>query len=40
MQGYYFSRPLPARDFEQLLIEGRGLAPEEMLAPEADALPA
>jgi EAL domain-containing protein (putative c-di-GMP-specific phosphodiesterase class I) len=34
MQGYYFSRPLPAREFEQLLIEGRGLAPEEIIAPE------
>jgi diguanylate cyclase (GGDEF)-like protein/PAS domain S-box-containing protein len=26
MQGYYFSRPLPAREFEQLLRQRRGLA--------------
>ncbi|MFC5547729.1 EAL domain-containing protein [Massilia aerilata] len=26
MQGYYFSRPLPAQDFEQLLRQRRGLA--------------
>lgn len=30
MQGYYFSRPVPAADFEQLLREGRQLEP----APE------
>jgi EAL domain-containing protein (putative c-di-GMP-specific phosphodiesterase class I) len=40
IQGYYFSRPLPALQFEQLLIEGRGLAPEEIIASEAAALPA
>jgi len=40
MQGYYFSKPLPATQFEQLLIEGRGLAPEEIIAPEPVALPA
>jgi len=34
MQGYYFSRPLPAQEFEQLLIEGRGLAPEEVAVEE------
>jgi diguanylate cyclase (GGDEF)-like protein/PAS domain S-box-containing protein len=34
MQGYYFSKPLPAHEFEQLLIEGRGLRPEEIIAPE------
>jgi EAL domain-containing protein (putative c-di-GMP-specific phosphodiesterase class I) len=34
MQGYYFSRPLPAHEFEQLLIEGRGLASEEIIASE------
>jgi diguanylate cyclase (GGDEF)-like protein/PAS domain S-box-containing protein len=38
MQGYYFSQPLPAHEFEQLLIEGRGLAPEEIIAPEAAVL--
>jgi len=27
MQGYYFSRPLPADDFEQLLRQGRRLPP-------------
>ena len=27
MQGYYFSRPLPAAQFEELLREGRRLAP-------------
>jgi diguanylate cyclase (GGDEF)-like protein/PAS domain S-box-containing protein len=32
MQGYYFSKPLPAKEFEQLLIEGRGLVPEEAMA--------
>jgi EAL domain-containing protein (putative c-di-GMP-specific phosphodiesterase class I) len=26
MQGYYFSRPLPAQEFEQLLRQRRGLA--------------
>jgi len=34
MQGYYFSKPLAADEFEQLLIEGRGLRPEEIIAPE------
>jgi diguanylate cyclase (GGDEF)-like protein/PAS domain S-box-containing protein len=34
MQGYYFSKPLPAHEFEQLLVEGRGLAPEEIITPE------
>lgn len=34
MQGYYFSKPLAADAFEQLLIEGRGLCPEESIAPE------
>ncbi|KQQ89108.1 EAL domain-containing protein [Massilia sp. Leaf139] len=37
MQGYYFSKPLPAGEFEQLLVEGRGLAPDEIIAPEAAA---
>ena len=27
MQGYYFSRPLPAQEFEQLLLQGRKLPP-------------
>ncbi|MGJ9419877.1 EAL domain-containing protein [Massilia sp. CMS3.1] len=40
MQGYYFSKPLPAHEFEQLLIGGRGLAPEEIVAPEAATTPA
>jgi diguanylate cyclase (GGDEF)-like protein/PAS domain S-box-containing protein len=40
MQGYYFSRPLPAKEFEQLLIEGRGLTPEEIIAPPEVVLPA
>ncbi|HBF51292.1 MAG TPA: bifunctional diguanylate cyclase/phosphodiesterase, partial [Massilia sp.] len=31
MQGYYFSRPLPAAEFEQLLVEGRGLQPDETI---------
>ncbi len=31
MQGYYFSKPLPAHEFEQLLREGRGLLPEELV---------
>lgn len=35
MQGFYFSRPLPARDFEQLLRENRRL----LLLAEAEALP-
>jgi EAL domain-containing protein (putative c-di-GMP-specific phosphodiesterase class I) len=26
MQGYYFSKPLPAHEFEQLLRQRRGLA--------------
>ncbi len=34
MQGYYFSKPLPAAKFEQLLLERRKLA-----LPNADALP-
>jgi len=38
MQGYYFSRPVPANEFEQLLVEGRGLRPEEIIAP-AEAAP-
>jgi len=36
MQGYYFSRPLPAADFEQLLVEGRGLQPDELIAAPAE----
>ncbi len=40
MQGYYFSKPLPAHEFEQLLVEGRGLTPEEIIAPEPASLPA
>ncbi|MFC5511249.1 EAL domain-containing protein [Massilia jejuensis] len=34
MQGYYFSKPLPAHEFEQLMVEGRGLHPEQTMAPE------
>ena len=37
MQGYYFSKPLAAHEFEQLLVEGRGLAPEQTVAPEPAA---
>ncbi len=37
MQGYYFSKPLPAADFEALLIEGRCLP---MPAPAPETLPA
>jgi EAL domain-containing protein (putative c-di-GMP-specific phosphodiesterase class I) len=33
MQGYYFSRPLPAAEFEQLLRDGRHLPPADTLAP-------
>jgi len=33
MQGYYFSRPVAAAEFEQLLVEGRGLQPSEIIAP-------
>jgi len=40
IQGYYFSRPLPAPEFEQLLVEGRGLAPEETAAPEPEPVTA
>jgi diguanylate cyclase (GGDEF)-like protein/PAS domain S-box-containing protein len=40
MQGYYFSKPLAAADFEQLLVEGRSLAPEEIIAPEPAVSPA
>jgi diguanylate cyclase (GGDEF)-like protein/PAS domain S-box-containing protein len=40
IQGYYFSQPLPAREFEQLLIEGRGLRPEEIIVPEPAPLAA
>jgi sensor c-di-GMP phosphodiesterase-like protein len=29
MQGYYFSKPLPAHEFEQLLRQRRGLAAPE-----------
>ena len=32
MQGYYFSRPLPAEEFEQLLRTGRKLPPATMTA--------
>ncbi len=28
IQGYYFSRPVPAHEMEQLLVEGRRLAPQ------------
>ena len=40
MQGYYFSRPLPAAEFEQLLVEGRGLQPGEIGMAPAEAAPA
>jgi len=36
IQGYYFSRPVPAAEFEQLLVEGRGLAPSAPHAAERD----
>jgi diguanylate cyclase (GGDEF)-like protein/PAS domain S-box-containing protein len=35
MQGYYFSRPLPASEFEELLRERRGLPVPETVQPEA-----
>lgn len=40
MQGFYFSKPLTARDFEQLLREGRSLAfsPGKSLHPEQTLL--
>ena len=37
MQGYYFSRPLPAQEFEQLLRQRRGLAMLEDETPAAAA---
>jgi diguanylate cyclase (GGDEF)-like protein/PAS domain S-box-containing protein len=37
MQGYYFSRPVPAPQFEQLLREGKSLARRELLAASAAA---
>ncbi|MEW7850212.1 EAL domain-containing protein [Massilia aurea] len=37
MQGYYFSKPLPAAEFEALLIEGRCLPTP---APASETLPA
>ena len=36
IQGYYFSRPVPAAEFEQLLVEGRGLAPSTPHAAEPE----
>ncbi len=39
MQGYFFSKPLPAQDFEQLLVQGRALPPPRKpgaeMTPEA-----
>ncbi|MEY4736690.1 MAG: hypothetical protein RL302_1009 [Pseudomonadota bacterium] len=32
IQGYYFSRPVPAADFESMLLEGKRLAPATVLA--------
>jgi len=37
MQGYYFSKPLPAADFEQMLRQGRCLA---LPAPDDEVLTA
>jgi EAL domain-containing protein (putative c-di-GMP-specific phosphodiesterase class I) len=37
MQGYYFSRPLPANEFEQLLRQRRGLDAVEFEAQAAVA---
>ena len=37
MQGYYFSRPLPAEEFEQLLRQGRSLPPAETTDADAAA---
>ena len=37
MQGYYFSRPLPAEEFEQLLRAGRKLPPAAAPTPEVVA---
>lgn len=34
IQGYFFSRPLPADDFALLLREGRGIPPEQVDKPE------
>jgi len=35
MQGYYFSRPVAAAEFEQLLVEGRCLEPGDILPAPA-----
>jgi len=32
-QGFYWSKPRPAEEIEQVLLEGRSLAPEEVSAP-------
>jgi diguanylate cyclase (GGDEF)-like protein len=37
MQGYYFSRPLPADEFEQLLRQGRRLPPADPAGPQSVA---
>jgi sensor c-di-GMP phosphodiesterase-like protein len=34
MQGYYFSRPLPAEEFEQLVRQQRRLPLLDAMAPE------
>jgi EAL domain-containing protein (putative c-di-GMP-specific phosphodiesterase class I) len=45
MQGYFFSKPLPAEDFEQLLVQRRALPPPRKSEPDAmeehaDSVPA
>jgi diguanylate cyclase (GGDEF)-like protein/PAS domain S-box-containing protein len=38
MQGYYFSRPLPALECEQLMRDGTGLQPRSAIAAHAQTL--
>ncbi|RZA33338.1 MAG: EAL domain-containing protein [Lysobacteraceae bacterium] len=40
MQGYYFSKPLPAADFEQLLVQRKALPPPRQATLETVAEPA
>nr|MBA3806698.1 EAL domain-containing protein [Acidobacteriota bacterium] len=39
MQGYLFSRPLPAKDFRELLLQGGGLSGQEDAANPSDSTP-